>query len=46
MVEEGKVYGIKYFKENFERLVKVKTAVDPQNFFRDEQSIPSLPSKT
>ncbi|KAL4019414.1 hypothetical protein IC575_018159 [Cucumis melo] len=41
--EEGKVYGIKYFKENFERLVRVKTAVDPQNFFRDEQSIPAFP---
>lgn len=44
--EEGRVYGIKYFNENFERLVQVKTAVDPQNFFRDEQSIPILPSKT
>ncbi|KAK1369140.1 berberine bridge enzyme-like 21 [Heracleum sosnowskyi] len=38
--EEGKVYGLKYFGENFERLVKVKTAVDPDNFFRNEQSIP------
>ncbi|KAK9936984.1 hypothetical protein M0R45_013803 [Rubus argutus] len=26
------------------RLVKVKTAVDPENFFRNEQSIPPLPS--
>ncbi|KAF3450226.1 hypothetical protein FNV43_RR06306 [Rhamnella rubrinervis] len=26
------------------RLVKVKTAVDPDNFFRNEQSIPTLPS--
>ncbi|CAI9089571.1 OLC1v1024162C1 [Oldenlandia corymbosa var. corymbosa] len=42
---EGKVYGMKYFKGNFDRLVKVKTAVDPQNFFRNEQSIPKLPSK-
>ncbi|KAM0029872.1 putative tetrahydroberberine oxidase [Helianthus debilis subsp. tardiflorus] len=39
----GKVYGEKYFKENFDRLVKVKTAVDPDNFFRTEQSIPPLP---
>ncbi|CAN1251740.1 Berberine bridge enzyme-like 1 [Linum perenne] len=41
--EEGKVYGEKYFAENFERLVKVKTAVDPENFFWNEQSIPVLP---
>ncbi|KAJ0524767.1 putative tetrahydroberberine oxidase [Helianthus annuus] len=42
---EGTVYGVKYFKEtNFRRLVKVKTMVDPDNFFRNEQSIPTLPS--
>ncbi|KAF5475414.1 hypothetical protein F2P56_007220 [Juglans regia] len=41
--EEGKVYGVKYFNDNFNRLVKVKTAVDPDNFFRNEQSIPVLP---
>ncbi|WVZ00489.1 hypothetical protein V8G54_026558 [Vigna mungo] len=40
--KEGKVYGTKYFKSNFDRLVKIKTAVDPQNFFRNEQSIPVL----
>ncbi|XP_038685566.1 berberine bridge enzyme-like 19 [Tripterygium wilfordii] len=39
----GSVYGIKYFNDNYDRLVKVKTAVDPQNFFRNEQSIPTLP---
>ncbi|XP_024964963.1 berberine bridge enzyme-like 21 [Cynara cardunculus var. scolymus] len=38
----GKVYGEKYFMGNFMRLVKVKTAVDPDNFFRNEQSIPTL----
>lgn len=43
--EKGKVYGLKYFNNNFDRLVKVKTAVDPDNFFRNEQSIPTLPSK-
>ncbi|XP_057415480.1 berberine bridge enzyme-like 21 [Lotus japonicus] len=42
---DGEVYGIKYFNRNFERLVKVKTAVDPENFFWNEQSIPSLPTK-
>ncbi|GJX97306.1 berberine bridge enzyme-like protein 21 [Tanacetum coccineum] len=41
----GKVYGEKYFKGNFERLVKIKTAVDPDNFFRNEQSIPTLPKR-
>ncbi|KAL6201548.1 hypothetical protein ACLB2K_025261 [Fragaria x ananassa] len=43
--EQGKVYGLKYFNDNFNRLVKVKTAVDPENFFRNEQSIPPLPKK-
>ena len=43
--EEAKVYGIKYFKGNFDRLVRVKTNVDPDNFFRNEQSIPTLPSR-
>ncbi|PNT60269.1 hypothetical protein POPTR_001G462300v4 [Populus trichocarpa] len=40
---EGRVYGIKYFQENFNRLVKIKTKVDPGNFFRNEQSIPTFP---
>ncbi|KAI5681736.1 hypothetical protein M9H77_02964 [Catharanthus roseus] len=40
---EGKVFGFKYFKGNFDRLVKVKTMIDPDNFFRNEQSIPTLP---
>ncbi|CAN0899748.1 Berberine bridge enzyme-like 12 [Linum grandiflorum] len=29
----------KYFKNNWDRLVKVKTAVDPGNLFRNEQSM-------
>ncbi|XP_016455674.2 berberine bridge enzyme-like 21 [Nicotiana tabacum] len=40
-LEEGRVYGTKYFKNNFDRLVKVKSKVDPSNFFRNEQSIPT-----
>ncbi|CAA0823774.1 FAD-binding Berberine family protein [Striga hermonthica] len=36
------VWGRKYFGNNFDRLVRVKTAVDRDNFFRSEQSIPSL----
>ncbi|OWM63762.1 hypothetical protein CDL15_Pgr006024 [Punica granatum] len=39
---EGTVYGVKYFKGNFKRLVRIKTKVDPGNFFRNEQSIPTL----
>jgi len=42
---EGVVYGEKYFMGNFERLVKIKTVVDPENFFRNEQSIPVLAGK-
>ncbi|KAG8652110.1 berberine bridge enzyme-like 8 [Manihot esculenta] len=40
--EEASQWGIKYFKGNFDRLVEVKSRVDPGNFFRYEQSIPSL----
>ncbi|KAI3868663.1 hypothetical protein MKW92_007456 [Papaver armeniacum] len=39
---QAKVWGTKYFKGNFDRLVYVKTKVDPDNFFRTEQSIPSI----
>ncbi|CAN1249341.1 Berberine bridge enzyme-like 13 [Linum perenne] len=39
---EASVWGRKYFKDNFSRLVKIKTKFDPQNLFRHEQSIPSL----
>ncbi|CAH8345646.1 unnamed protein product [Eruca vesicaria subsp. sativa] len=42
--EEGKSWGVKYFKNNFERLVRVKTRVDPFDFFCDEQSIPTFSS--
>ncbi|XP_073274945.1 berberine bridge enzyme-like 8 [Primulina huaijiensis] len=40
--DRGKIYGVKYFKGNFDRLTKIKTMVDPDNFFRNEQSIPPL----
>ncbi|KAK1436078.1 hypothetical protein QVD17_01853 [Tagetes erecta] len=39
-------WGAKYFKGNFDRLVKIKTEFDPDNFFKHEQSIPILPLKT
>jgi len=42
--KQASIWGRKYFKNNFDRLVRVKTAVDPANFFRHERSIPSLSS--
>ncbi|KAE8673432.1 UDP-glycosyltransferase 76F1-like [Hibiscus syriacus] len=41
---EAVIWGRKYFKGNFDRLVQVKSKVDPGNFFRYEQSIPCLGS--
>ncbi|KAJ9551278.1 hypothetical protein OSB04_015323 [Centaurea solstitialis] len=38
-------WGRSYFKDNFMRLVKIKTEFDPDNFFRHEQSIPIFPWK-
>ncbi|KAI3470223.1 hypothetical protein Pfo_026886 [Paulownia fortunei] len=42
---QASVWGFRYFKGNFNRLVRVKTMVDPSNFFRNEQSIPPLYSR-
>ncbi|XP_047959559.1 berberine bridge enzyme-like 18 [Salvia hispanica] len=39
---QASIWGMKYFKNNFDRLVRVKTVVDPDNFFKNEQSIPPL----
>ncbi|KAE8736444.1 FAD-binding Berberine family protein [Hibiscus syriacus] len=39
---QARIWGLKYFKNNFNRLVHVKTTVDPENFFKHEQSIPPL----
>lgn len=36
---EAKVWGEKYFKNNFKRLAVVKGKVDPENYFKNEQSI-------
>ncbi|XP_027184251.1 berberine bridge enzyme-like 8 [Coffea eugenioides] len=41
-VEKARIWGAPYFKNNFDRLVEVKTKVDPYNFFKNEQSIPPL----
>ncbi|XP_022734702.1 cannabidiolic acid synthase-like 2 [Durio zibethinus] len=39
---QASIWGRKYFKNNFNRLVHVKTMVDPENFFKNEQSIPPI----
>ncbi|OAY81632.1 berberine bridge enzyme-like 23 [Ananas comosus] len=39
---KAKVWGLRYFKSNFERLAFIKGRVDPGDFFRNEQSIPPL----
>ena len=41
-LDGGKVWGERYFAGNFRRLAAVKGAVDPTDFFRNEQSIPPL----
>ncbi|KAL8089190.1 tetrahydroberberine oxidase-like [Apium graveolens] len=35
-------WGKMYYKDNFDRLVYVKSKVDPTNFFRHQQSIPLI----
>ncbi|KAJ8752175.1 hypothetical protein K2173_003783 [Erythroxylum novogranatense] len=40
---EARTWGLKYFKDNYNKLVQVKTKFDPDNFFRHEQSIPPFP---
>ncbi|KAK2975277.1 hypothetical protein RJ640_001137 [Escallonia rubra] len=37
--EEASAWGVKYFKDNFKRLAEVKVVVDPDYFFRGEQTI-------
>ncbi|KAK9105986.1 hypothetical protein Scep_022830 [Stephania cephalantha] len=39
---EARIWGEKYFKGNFKKLVEVKSEVDPHNFFTNEQSIPPI----
>ncbi|KAG0495564.1 hypothetical protein HPP92_000255 [Vanilla planifolia] len=38
----AKVWGVKYFKDNFRRLALVKAKVDPENFFSNELSVPPI----
>ncbi|KAG2261985.1 hypothetical protein Bca52824_069064 [Brassica carinata] len=39
---KAQMWGARYFKNNFNKLMKIKTKVDPENVFRHEQSIPPL----
>jgi hypothetical protein len=39
-VEVARVWGEKYFLRNYDRLVEVKTYIDPDNVFSNQQSIP------
>ncbi|VYS47206.1 unnamed protein product [Arabidopsis thaliana] len=41
-VDEAKIYGYKYFLGNLKRLMQVKAKYDPENFFKNEQSIPPV----
>nr|BAK18781.1 berberine bridge enzyme-like protein [Nicotiana tabacum] len=41
-VERARVWGEKYFLNNYDRLVKAKTKIDPLNVFRHQQGIPPL----
>jgi hypothetical protein len=40
--EAGKVWGQKYFKDNYQRLAMAKGEIDPDDYFRNEQSVPPL----
>ena len=40
--QAGMVWGHKYFKDNYKRLAMAKGEIDPDDYFRNEQSIPPL----
>ncbi|KFK28111.1 hypothetical protein AALP_AA8G474000 [Arabis alpina] len=41
-VDEAIIYGSKYFLGNLKRLMDIKAKYDPENFFKNEQSIPPV----
>lgn len=43
-VEAARAWGEKYFLGNYERLVRAKTIIDPDNVFRNQQGIPPCPT--
>ncbi|KAK9081639.1 hypothetical protein Syun_031422 [Stephania yunnanensis] len=42
-IEISRKWGEKYFLSNYDRLVRAKTDIDPNNVFQHPQSIPPLP---
>ncbi|KAJ4777181.1 FAD-binding Berberine family protein [Rhynchospora pubera] len=42
-VNHARLWGDAYFLWNYDRLVRAKTKIDPENVFNNEQSIPPLP---
>ncbi|XP_014512755.1 reticuline oxidase-like [Vigna radiata var. radiata] len=44
-VENARDWGEKYFLSNYDRLVRAKTMIDPNNVFTNEQGIPPMSSK-
>jgi hypothetical protein len=45
-VEAARSWGERYFLSNYDRLVRAKTAIDPENVFRNAQSIPPLSARS
>ncbi|KAI4375194.1 hypothetical protein MLD38_013095 [Melastoma candidum] len=43
-VKTARAWGEKYFLGNYERLVRAKTIIDPENVFRNQQGIPPMSS--
>ncbi|KAJ8759663.1 hypothetical protein K2173_009748 [Erythroxylum novogranatense] len=43
-VDSARVWGEMYFLNNFDRLVRAKTLIDPNNVFSNQQSIPPMSS--
>ncbi|XP_004238605.2 berberine bridge enzyme-like D-2 [Solanum lycopersicum] len=41
-IERARAWGQKYFLNNYDRLVKAKTIIDPLNVFRHQQGIPPM----
>ncbi|KAJ1379484.1 P-loop containing nucleoside triphosphate hydrolase [Sesbania bispinosa] len=41
-VDNARVWGEKYFLSNYDRLVRAKTLIDPNNVFTNEQGIPPM----
>lgn len=41
-VEHARVWGEKYFLSNYDRLVRAKTLIDPNNVFTNDQGIPPI----